>query len=400
MNRKFHTPEGVKDLVGQGLMNKKAVEKSLENVFLQNGFEPIETPTLEFIEVYSDERAHLMSNDMYKVLDRKGNVLVLKPDFTPAIARAISHLRKEDEVKVYSIGQTFRYQNSFTGKANEMTQAGVEWVGDQSLEVDVQVIILAIESLLNCGLKDFQIEIGEVNFFKGLLEEGGIEEETGIQLQKLIDSKNYFAIEEVFSNIPISKDLKKIFLKLPQLFGGLEILDEVQGLTSNVMALNALQRLRQIYNMIHQLGYEKYIAFDLSMVKRLDYYTGILFRGVTYGTGNAVLLGGRYDELLNQFANQQPAIGLGINIDELINAMDTQNLTLSNVQCDYMICYDQDTFYKASLLSRSLKQLGKYVDLRSKQRSSKYYKELCQKKGIAHCIETEEALDALLEELN
>ncbi|WP_105618084.1 ATP phosphoribosyltransferase regulatory subunit [Vallitalea okinawensis] len=400
MNRKFHTPEGVKDFVGHGLMNKKAVVKSLENVFLQNGFEPIETPTLEFIEVYSDERAHLVSNDMYKVLDRKGNVLVLKPDFTPAIARAVSHLRKEDEVKVYSIGQTFRYQNSFTGKANEMTQAGVEWVGDQSLEVDVQLILLAIESLLECGLEDFQIDIGEVNFFKGLLEEGDIEEDMGIQLQKLIDSKNYFAIEEVFSNIPISKDLKKIFLKLPQLFGGLEIINEIQDLTNNEKALDALQRLSKIYHMIRQLGYEKYIAFDLSMVKRLDYYTGVLFRGVTYGTGNAILLGGRYDELLNQFANSQPAIGFGINIDELVNAMDTQNLNPCDTRCDYMICYDQNTFYKANLLSRSLKRLGKSIDLRSKQEDSMYYEELCLKKGIAHYIENEETIDALLKELN
>lgn len=148
------------------------------------------------------------------------------------------------------------------------------------------------------------------------------------ELRSLISSKNFFGVEELLRQQNLSQELQQSFLKLPQLFGGAEVLDEARQITSNEKALAAIDRLEEIYQVLSCYGYEKYISFDLGMLSKYQYYTGIIFQAFTYGTGEPIAKGGRYNHLLEQFGTPAAAIGFAVTLELLLNAISRQNLPL------------------------------------------------------------------------
>ena len=163
------------------------------------GFEDIETPIIEYFDVFSKEVGTTSSRDLYKFFDRIGDTLVLRPDFTPSIARAVSMYFGENNLpkRLCYQGKTFENRHSYQGRLNESTQIGVEYLGDDSVEADSELLALAVEAMRTAGLKDFQISIGEVNFFKALVDEAGMDEQTELALRKCISNKNMFGAEEI-----------------------------------------------------------------------------------------------------------------------------------------------------------------------------------------------------------
>ena len=166
------------------------------------------------------------------------------------------------------------------------------------MDADGEVIALAVELLKETGLTEFQISIGQVDFFKSLIQEAGLSEETTDNLKELISNKNYFGVEELLSSQKLSKRQVDVFSMLPRLFGSLDVLKKARELTDNPGAIKAIERLEEIYRVVEQYGYEKYISFDLGMLSQYTYYTGIIFQGYTYGTGEPLVKGGRYNHLL------------------------------------------------------------------------------------------------------
>lgn len=361
MYRNFYTPDGVNDMIGSELLHKNTIEESLIRILVSNGFDPIETPTIEFMDVYLNERTEMPAQDMYKVLDRQGNVLVLKPDFTPAIARAVSHGMKGKPVKVFSKGRTFRYQNLYSGKDNESTEFDVECIGNSSIEADALMVTLAIESMLATGLRDFKIDLGDVNFFMGLMDETGIDYDTCKQIQIAIESRNKESLTSILEDINASDDLKNWIKRIPRLSGGLMVLRDLQEANLNGRSKEAVNRLIKVFQLVQDLGYSDYLTVDLSMVKRLNYYTGVLFRGMAEGVGKPILQGGRYDDLLGQFQNPMPAIGFGIDLMALLKSLQFKEGPGEPAQCDYLIGYNTDNFMIANRLRQKLIEDGKSV---------------------------------------
>ena len=158
------------------------------------------------------------------------------------------------------------------------------------------MLAITIECLLKAGLKEFQLEIGNADFFRSLISEAGFDDEEDIvKLKTSIENKSMFGVEDLVKNKKISQELKEIFLKLPELFGSIEILDYAKSLTNNPRAIKAINRLEELYDIMAIYGFEKYISFDLGMLSKYDYYTGLIFKAYTYKTGEAIVTGGRYD---------------------------------------------------------------------------------------------------------
>ena len=200
MNKRLlHTPEGVRDLYGNEHARKLQVEKNLHESIGLYGYEDIQTPTFEFFDVFSSETGTTPSRELYKFFDKEGNTLALRPDFTPSIARcAAKYFAGENSpLRLCYIGNTFTNTSSLQGKLKEMTQMGAELMGDFSVEADGEIISLVINALLNTGLKRFQVSIGQVEYFKGLCEEAGLDEETELELRTCISGKNFFAAQEL-----------------------------------------------------------------------------------------------------------------------------------------------------------------------------------------------------------
>lgn len=330
MQRLFHTPEGVRDIYNNECAQKLYLQNKLHKVFVKYGYQDIETPTFEYFEVFSKEVGTTPSKDLYKFFDREGNTLVLRPDFTPSIARAAAMYFEEKDmpVRLCYQGNTFVNNSSYQGRLKESTQMGVEFIGDSSVEADVEVISMAIEMLLDAGIKEFQISIGQVDFFKALIEEAQMNDETVEELRSLITNKNIFGVEDLLDNLSLREGLKNAFLQLPQLFGGIDVLERARALANNGKSRDSIRRLSQIYDLLQKKGYEKYVSFDFGMLSKYQYYTGIIFQAYTYGTGEPIAKGGRYDNLMAHFGKPEPAVGFCITMDQLMIALSRQNITI------------------------------------------------------------------------
>lgn len=357
----LHTPEGVRDIYNSECATKLMLQQQLHHVLEHHGFRDIQTPSFEFFDIFSQERGTVTSKDMYKFFDREGNTLVLRPDITPSIARCVAKYYKEESlpIRLCYIGNTFINNTSYQGKLMEVTQLGAELMNDDSIEADAELLAITVECLLQSGLKEFQLEIGYADFFRALIEEAGFTEEEEItNLRVLIAKKNMFGVEEIVMERKMSKELKDIFLKLPELFGNLDILSFAKGLTTNQRAIKAIERLEKLYDIMSEYGYEKYISFDLGMLSQYNYYTGIIFKAYTYGTGDAVVTGGRYDKLVVQFGKEATAIGLAIVIDQLILALSRQKLLPEPEAQDTLILYQRSYRKQAIALANHFRNGG------------------------------------------
>lgn len=321
-NPLLHTPEGVRDIYGNEFVQKFELQQLLYRVLAGRGYQGIETPTFEFFDVFSREVGTVPSRELYKFFDKEGNTLVLRPDMTPSIARAVSkYFHDETPIRLCYMGNTFINYDKYQGRLKETTQMGAELMGDGSVQSDVELLSVLIEALQEAGLREFQVSVGQVEFFKALLREAGIGNVAEESLRRLISDKNRFGAEELLSSYEIPEKLRNTFLEMATLTGGEEALQKARSLTDNAEALEALARLQEIYGGLKKKGYEKYVTFDLSMLSKYNYYTGIIFHAYSYGYGEPIAKGGRYDNLLSHFGRELPAVGFAIVVDQLQRAL-------------------------------------------------------------------------------
>ena len=341
-NQLLHTPEGVRDIYAEEYARKLAVEQKIQHVFGLYGYQSIETPVFEFFDIFKKERGSVGSQGMYKFFDRDNNTLVLRPDMTPPIARCVAkyYMDETKPLRLCYLGPTFINGTSYQGRLKESTQTGAELIGDDTADADAEMIAMVIDALKETGLKEFQVELGQVEFYRGLVEESGMNEETQEQLRILIENKNYFGVEELLSEQTMGEDLKKLFLKLPELFGDIDQIRLAKSMTTNERALGAIHRLEEVQEILDSYGLGDYVSYDLGMLSKYSYYTGIIFKAYTYGTGEYIVAGGRYDKLLEQFGKKAAAVGFAIMADQLLLALSRQKIRIDVKMNDTIILYD------------------------------------------------------------
>lgn len=387
----LHTPEGVRDIYNEECRRKNRVQELMHKVLSSYGYEDIQTPTFEFFDVFSREVGTVPSRELFKFFDREGNTLVLRPDITPSIARAVTKYFTEEDmpVRLCYVANTFINHSDLQGRLKENTQLGAELIGDGSVEADAELMALVAESLLKAGLSEFQVSIGHVDFFKSLLREAGLDEEMELELRELISNKNIYGVRELLEPIPVSAGLKEAFAALPNLFGSVDVLERADACAVTEDARRALDRLRKIYDLLVCYGYEKYITFDLGVVSKYRYYTGIIFQAYTYGTGEPVAKGGRYDTLMDHFGKPAPATGVAFVIDRLMSALSRQKVKTDEEVQKVMIVYRASQAERAIKKAVELRKAGRAVELLP-ERIGKDYEAYAEKNGIREILYTEE----------
>lgn len=372
----LHTPEGVRDIYSLEYGKKSVLEEKLQNVFHLYGYHDIQTPTFEYFDVFGKEIGTTPVKELYKFFDREGNTLVLRPDITPSIARAAMTVFDSENlpIRLCYKGNTFVNQSSYQGRLHENTQIGAEFIGIDSVEADAEMVVMAVDSLREVGLQEFQIHIGSVDFFESLIEETGLLAEDEARLRELINNRNYFAVEELLEQSQVKVTAKTALLVLEELIGGAEVLKEAKKIALNNKTLDAVRRLEELHTLLVSYGVDKYITYDLSMRGNYDYYTGIIFRGYTYGTGDAIVKGGRYDHLMEKFGKASPSIGFVIVVDELMNAFARQKLEIPYKLKNTLILYDENRQSEAIKLAKEFRNSGKRTEL-TKKRADKSLEE-------------------------
>lgn len=396
----LHTPEGVRDIYNGECARKLTIQERMHKVLRSYGFHDIQTPMFEFFDIFNKERGTVASKNMYKFFDREGNTLVLRPDITPSIARCVAKYYKEEElpIRLCYMGNTFINNSSYQGKLKEATQLGAELINDDTSDADAEMLALTIECLLQSGLKEFQVEVGHADFFLGLVEEAKFEEEEINELKSLMLSKNLFGVETLISEKEMPENLKELFMKLPALFGTAENLEYAKAKTQNKRALHAIDRLEKLYAILDSYGLSDYVTFDLGMLSKYNYYTGIIFRAFTYGNGEPIVNGGRYGNLLEQFGKKAPAIGVAIEVDQLMVALSRQKINEMEEK-DVLVLYPSEERKSAIAFANKLREQGKHVALvrKSSRRSLEEYKAYGDRSnfGEIYLVEKEEQISKI-----
>lgn len=371
MRQQMHTPEGVRDIYGIEYKKKLLIEEKLQKVLHLYGYQDIQTPMFEYFDVFGKEVGTIPSKDLYKFFDKEGNTLVLRPDITPSIARVATTIYESEDmpIRLCYKGNTFINHSNYLGRLRENTQLGAELIGVDDTHADAEIIAMAVESLKEVGLHDFQIHIGNVDFFEGLIKETKLEEADELRLREFIANRNSFGVDELLENKQSKTTVKTAFQILPDLIGGPEVLKEARKIALNSETLEAVKRLESIYEILVSYEVDKYVTFDFSMHGTYGYYTGIIFRGYTYGTGDAIVKGGRYDTLLEKFGKASPSVGFVIVVDELMSAFARQKV---EIPCEYKtsyILYDEERHSEAVSLAKDFRKNGKQTELAKKSAS-------------------------------
>ncbi len=361
---KIYTPDGVQDILFDECYAKREMESRIRKTFRSYGFYEIETPTIEFYDVFSTEIESFPQEAMVKFFDQKGRILVLRPDITVPVARITATKNRDVQLPIkYSyIGNVFRFNEVGGGRQNEFTQVGVELLGDSSCESDAEIIAVAINTLKAAGLENFQIDIGQVEFFNGLAEEAGLSEKDISRISKLIDRKDYVGVEEIVDQYNMPSELRELILKLPGLFGSLDVIEKLKKITRNKRSIAALENIEEVINILGDYGFTKYISIDLGMLKGPDYDTGIIFRGFTFGVGFPILSGGRYDSLTSTFGKECPAIGFSIGINMLMMALGKTLLSKDRPGVDSLICYKKTNRKIAIEIAETLRKQNMNIE--------------------------------------
>lgn len=365
MEQQLHTPEGVRDICNIECGKKLSLENRLHKVLQLYGYHDIQTPTFEYFDVFRKEIGTIPSRELYKFFDKEGNTLVLRPDITPSIARAAATLFKDEDIpiRLCYTGNTFVNHSSYQGRLRENTQMGAELIGVDSIEADAEMLAMVADCLTTIGLRDFQLSVGNVDFFQSLIEDAALNEEEEERVRELINNRNYFGLEEYLDGIQVKRSSKEALVALGDLYGGVEILAQARNFAPNSKGIKAVRRLEQIYDMLKYYGAEQYIQFDFSMSGTYGYYTGIIFRGYTFGTGDAVVKGGRYDHLLEKFGKESPSIGFALVIDELMSALTRQHIRITYSRKNTLILYDKGMEKKAIRIASDFREKFKNTEL-------------------------------------
>lgn len=309
-------PEGTCDKLFKECSALREVQNTMTSLFKSHGFSEVLTPSLEFYDVFTGKASAMPQEIMYKLIDSKGRILVVRPDNTMPVARVVSTKLKDFQtpLRLYYNQSVFRISPSLSGRHDEIPQCGIELLGASGIKADIEAILTAIEALKRVT-SDFRIEIGHVEFFKSIIEElpcGADEKE---QIRKYIESKNYAAITEALEESAKENAASRALIELPKLFGGAEVFEKAAAIVPNKAAMKILDYLRSIYDVLTGMGLKNKIIIDLGFVQQIDYYTGVVFQGYMQNSGEPVLSGGRYDGLFDGIGFKLSAIGFALNAD-------------------------------------------------------------------------------------
>lgn len=362
----LHTPEGVRDIYNEECEKKLILQDDLYHALKQYGYHPIQTPTFEFFDIFGREIGTTPSKDLYKFFDREGNTLVLRPDITPSIARSAAKYFSEEDmpIRLCYMGNTFINNSSYQGRLKESTQLGAELIGDSTVDADAEIIAMVVDCVQKAGLKEFQISIGHADFFRGLMEAAGLAEEQEEELRNLISNKNYFGVDEFVETLNLNENLKKLFNMLGNLYTGSDELSSAKSCADAYpKILKAIERLEELHKVLEVYQVERYITFELGIVSNYQYYTGIIFAGYTFGSGEAIVKGGRYDELLTYFGKDSASIGFAVVVDQLMAALSRQKIEISLEHHNELIVYAPKKRAAAIAAAEKLRKTGTPVEL-------------------------------------
>ena len=371
------TPEGTRDLLFEECVALRMVEEKLRNIFESHGYSEVVTPGLEFFDVFNNKSRFFLQEDMYKLTDAKGRLMVLRPDSTMPIARLVGTRLRDRRLplKLFYNQSIYRANPKDSGRDDEFSQSGIEIIGGDVMRSDMEALSIAAEVMESFETEDYRFEIGDSAFFAMLCAKLPLSEVEMDSLREYVQTKNYPALKTLLSAYSGNKCAEAL-CRLPELFGGAEVFDEAEKIMPDENTRFVLDKLKNVYSNLCELGIKDKVTVDLGLISKTeDYYTGIVFKGYVEGYGMPVLSGGRYDKLIADFGVDTPATGFAVNVNAVTDAiLRSSGGNLAPVP-DVLIFSDEDSIAESvrhcrKLISEGLK--AEYADFKTIEEAQEY----------------------------
>lgn len=357
---------GTRDFLPHEAQRKRVLENRLATLFANWDYDEVITPTFEYWEtvaVASENNSY--GQNMFKFFDQTNRLLVLRPEMTTPMARvAATRLHEADRpLRLAYLANVFRQEEYQAGRQCEFNQAGVELMGVPGAAADAEVIALAVEAMASCGLKDFQISLGHMQFISGLMEESHLSVTQRQKIKQLLMSRDLVALKEVVAQSGLSEAVQQVLLELPLLHGREELLAKARTYAHHAISRQALDELAQLFELLKSYGVSEYVEFDLGMIRDFDYYTGVVFEGYTPGLGFPICGGGRYDKMLASFGTDSPATGFALGLERVLLALERQHIELDIAKKRIYVGWKESKVQEAIQRAAALRQDGTCVAL-------------------------------------
>lgn len=353
----FEKPIGVRDYLPRATKRLRRIERSVLDCMSNWGYEPIKTPTIEYYDTVGIASS-TSDRKLFKLLNNRGQTLVLRSDLTAPIARVASSLLREEPLplRLSYHANVFRAIEEEAGREAEFFQTGVELIGDRSPEADAEVVALAIASLQAAGVKTFKFALGHVGFLNGLFDEALPERSEDQQaLKERLLHRDYVGFREHAEALGLNREQQEELEGILRLRGGREVCEQAGALTQNPLALESLDHLRRVWEVLADYGVSEHVLIDLTMIGDFSYYTGMVFEGYAAELGFPVCSGGRYDNLLRQFGRDEPATGFALKTSRILDGVKDPS---PEEQLPVLVLYDAEGRAEALAEAGRLRSAG------------------------------------------
>lgn len=363
-------PAGVQYFFDDEVRLRRSVEARAMRVFAGWSYDEIILPMFDYHDLFARGMGAEKAEATYRFVDRDGALLALRPELTSLVARTVAtrFLKRERPIRLCYSGEVFRYDDPAEHAAREFHQLGVEHIGEPDIVADIEVLLVAAEILTALGLTEFRIALSHVDFFSGVADFLKLDTEARLQLRQLIDRRNSLALREFLQTVAphIEQARRDDFCRLTQIAGKEDAIERAREILSNEKSRAAVEHLAQIYSTLVALGLGDNFDIDLGDTGGQEYYTGLVFKVFVPGLGVEVGSGGRYDNLIANFGQSEPAVGFSFALDGLVAAIAAQRQAFSpDAEAPQAIAVNGDlsaAFGKA----RELRQQQKQVKISAK----------------------------------
>lgn len=311
---------------------RRQVTAQAMQVFAGWGYREIQVPLLEHFDSLKRGLDENQIARSFRFVDRSGNLMVLRPDVTPAVAKTYAYQLQGLPVplRVSYANKVVRIERSFGGAQLESYQVGAEFIGTQGLVADTEILLVVLEVMERLGLKHFHINLADHMTARHLLNATGAPSRIREDVLDAILARDPDEVRAILGGLGTRRSFIEAIAVLASLEGGLQQLDAIERLLPNDVALvKRLNYLRDLENTMDQLGFGTRVRIDLGELEGPSYYTGIAFSLVSEGVGRRLARGGRYDELTGMFGAPAPAAGFSFSLEALVELLHPQTGQLS-----------------------------------------------------------------------
>ena len=307
-------------LLNEALAHERTVQ-SLKKLFFSWGYLPVQTPLLDFYDTYKPFLDAAATEKIYRLIDREGDLLMLRSDVTLFLAKQLGQLQNRDlPLRIFYADNILRHEYAQLVSRNEFYQIGAELIGLCSHFADLEVLMLLVKCLAEAGLADYRIHLGSTAVFSSAFPKLG-EEELSPAL-KAVSRRNANPVRDLVSRRGGSKNEADFFAELFLYIGDGEGLTGLleRGKSKSFVSADlekSITSLLVMWDELVKLKVSGLFRFDLSETASQNYYTGMVFQAYKDGIDSAFAMGGRYDKLLARFGFEAPAAGFSLMLRKI-----------------------------------------------------------------------------------